>query len=99
MKRLQAAVHTAAHKCPALEGRRVSPHTFRHTTAMHMLQSGVDFTNIAMWLGHESLDTTHQYVEANVAMKRKALEKLEAPAYRRARFRPTDRLLSFLEGL
>jgi site-specific recombinase XerD len=59
-KRLRGAVSAAAAHCPSLRGKGVSPHTFRHTTAMHLLQSGVDITVIAMWLGHEGLQTTHQ---------------------------------------
>ncbi len=64
---------------PSLAERRISPHTIRHTTAMHLLQSGVDISVIALWLGHESPTTTHQYVEANLAMKEKALARLQDP--------------------
>ena len=64
---------------PSLKGKHVSPHTLRHTTAMHLLQSGVQSNIIALWLGHESTNTTHRYVEANLAMKEKALARLEAP--------------------
>jgi len=66
-KRLQAAVSFAAQRCPTLSGRRISPHTLRHTTAMHLLQSGVDITVIALWLGHESPATTHLYLEPTSA--------------------------------
>ena len=66
--RLRRAVRDAASKCASLSRRRVSPHTFRHTTAMHLLQSGVDITLIALWLGHESPVTTHIYVEADLKM-------------------------------
>ena len=64
---------------PSLRGRRISPHTLRHTTAMHLLQSGVDVTVIALWLGHESPATTHMYIEADLAMKKRALDKLAEP--------------------
>ena len=99
LKRLRVTVQAAAQRCPALKDRRVSPHTLRHTTAMHLLQSGVDITLIALWLGHESPATTHLYVEADLDMKRKALKKLEAPATSRPRFRVTENLLAFLDGL
>jgi site-specific recombinase XerD len=98
-KRLRGAVAAAASQCPSLRGKRVSPHTFRHTTAMHLLQSGVDITVIAMWLGHEGLQTTHQYVEANLAMKDEALSKLEEISIQKVRYRASDKLLQFLEDL
>jgi integrase/recombinase XerD len=98
-KRLRRAVRAAAGRCPTLQGRRISPHTFRHTTAMHLLQSGVDISVIALWLGHESPETTHHYIEANLAMKDKALSKLEGIAPPKVRYRATDKLLRFLDGL
>jgi integrase/recombinase XerD len=98
-KRLRGAVSGAATRCPSLRGKRVSPHTFRHTTAMHLLQSGVDITVIALWLGHEGLETTHQYVEANLAMKEEALSKLEEIPVQKIRYRASDKLLQFLEEL
>ena len=66
---------------------------------MHMLQAGVDITVIALWLGHESPTTTHRYVEADLAMKNRVLKTLQAPASTPLRYRPTDRLLKFLESL
>jgi len=66
---------------------------------MHMLQSGVDITVIALWLGHESPATTHMYVEADLAMKERAIRILQAPSVKTRRFQPTDKLLAFLEGL
>ncbi len=97
--RLRVAVATASTRCPSLAGRHVSPHTLRHTTAMHLLQSGVDITTIALWLGHEDPATTHTYIEADLAMKEAALRRLEDPAPASLRFRPNDRLLAFLEAL
>ncbi len=97
--RLRTAVQLAATRCPTLAGRRISPHTLRHTTAMHLLQSGVDLSVIALWLGHESMATTHLYVEADLAMKERALAKFPGPADKGRRFRATDRLLRFLDGL
>ncbi|MFC1601264.1 site-specific integrase [Candidatus Sumerlaeota bacterium] len=97
--RLRMAVGSAAAACPTLKGRRISPHTIRHTTAMHLLQSGVDITVIALLLGHESLETTHKYLEADLTMKEKALSKVHEPRTGRLRYRPSDRLLQFLESL
>lgn len=68
--RLLVAVRWAADACASLRGRRVSPHTIRHTTAMHLLQSGMNLASIALFLGHEDVQTTHGYVEADADMKR-----------------------------
>jgi len=97
--RLKLAVETASTCCPQLKRRRISPHVVRHATAMHMLQSGVDITVIALWLGHSSPTTTHMYIEADLAMKERALNMLQPPAVKQSRFRATDRVLAFLEGL
>ena len=97
--RLRLAVKKAAEQFPSLEKRQISPHTLRHTTAMHLLQSGVDITVIALWLGHESPVTTHMYVEADLAMKEKALQKLQDPSLKSVRYQASDSLLSFLESL
>lgn len=97
--RLREAVRSAARQCPTLNNRRISPHIIRHTTAMHLLQSGVDLTVIALWLGHENPATTHIYMEADIAMKRKALSKIQEPRHAPLRFQPTDKLLQFLESL
>jgi site-specific recombinase XerD len=98
-QRLDLAVRAAAEKHPQLLRRVISPHTFRHTTAMHLLQSGVDITVIALWLGHESLATTHTYIEADLAMKERALSKLRSPKTKSVRYRPPDQLLQFLQNL
>ena len=96
---IRKATDSARITCPSLTDKRVSSHTIRHTTAMHLLQSGVDLAVIALWLGHESIETTHVYVEADLAMKKKALDKL-SPAGRPARrFKPNDELMSFLAAL
>jgi integrase/recombinase XerD len=97
--RLNRAVATALKSCPSLRGKSISPHTIRHTTAMHLLQSGVDISVISMWLGHEDLSTTHQYIEADLAMKDDALKRLDAPKHKAVRFKARDSLLAFLEGL
>lgn len=98
-ERLRRAVTTAAAACPQLSGRDISPHTIRHSTAMHMLQAGVDITVIALWLGHESPSTTHIYVEADMKMKEAALSAIKPPEIRPARYRPPSRLLHFLQAL
>jgi integrase/recombinase XerD len=97
--RLKLAVTKAAKRYPELTKRHISPHTIRHSTAMHLLQAGVDLTVIALWLGHESTATTHMYVEADLAMKELALNAVRAPRIKSKRFRPTEGILAFLEGL
>ena len=98
-QRLDLAVARAAISQPSLAKKQVSPHTLRHTTAMHLLQSGVPFNVIALWLGHESPNTTHRYVEADLGMKQKALARLEAPDTRVRQFRASDSLMRFLQTL
>lgn len=98
-KRLAIAAKQAVMQCSTLQGKVVSPHVLRHTTAMHLLQSGVDLTVIALWLGHESPATTHLYMTADVNMKATALSKLQEPSVRRTRYKPSDKLLTFLENL
>jgi integrase len=66
---------------------------------MHLLQAGVDITVIALWLGHEDLATTHQYIEADLSMKEAALKRLDSPAATKTRFQAGDRLLAFLDTL
>jgi integrase/recombinase XerD len=96
---LRNATTTAAVACPSLASKRVSPHIVRHTTAMHLLQSGVDITVIALWLGHESTETTHQYIEADLATKERALATLPDAGKRLDRFKAADALLGFLASL
>ena len=98
-QRLALAVTAATPKVPSLRDRHISPHTIRHTTAMHLLQSGEPINGIALWLGHESPTTTHQYTEANLAMKEKALARMQDPETASRRFRASDSLLEFLKGL
>ena len=98
-QRLALAVKAATPAKPSLRDRHISPHTIRHTTAMHLLQSGEPIDGIALWLGHESPTTTHQYVEADLAMKEKALAQATKCKVIPKRYRPADRLLAFLESL
>lgn len=90
---------TAARSCPSMAGKRVSPHTLRHSTAMELLHHGVDQSVIALWLGHESVETTQIYIHADMRLKEKALASVAAPETRPGRFRPNDELLAWLEAL
>ena len=98
-QRLALAVTAATPAMPSLRDRHISPHTIRHTTVMHLLQSGEPIEGIALWLGHESPTTTHQYTEANLAMKEKALARMQDPDTASRRFRASDSLPEFLKGL
>jgi integrase/recombinase XerD len=89
----------AAVRCPTLRGKRVSPHVLRHSAAMELLAAGVDSSVIALWLGHESVNTTQIYLHAHLALKEAALARITPPNVRPGRFRPDDRLLAFLSAL
>jgi integrase/recombinase XerD len=85
--------------CPSLKTKQTTPHLLRHTTAVHLLQSGVDITVIALWLGHEQVETTQIYLAADMTIKERALARTaELPAHA-ARYRPQDKLLAFLQSL
>jgi len=92
-------VAKARETCPSLKEKRVSPHVLRHTAAMELLQAGVDHSVIALWLGHESPETTSIYLQANLALKEKILEKTRPLNVKAGRYRPTDKLLQFLKAL
>lgn len=92
-------VAVAAKHCTSLARKRVSPHVLRHTTAMDLLQGGVEQSVIALWLGHESIETTQIYLDANLELKEKMLEKITPPSGKPGRFRPDDKLLAFLKSL
>ena len=92
-------VELAARTCPTLKGKRVTPHVLRHSAAMQLLRNGVDRTVIALWLGHESVESTLMYVHADIQIKEQALAKTTPVAVSPSRYRPNDELLAFLEGL
>lgn len=96
---LREAVQRAIPLCPSLAHKKASPHVVRHTTAVHLLQAGVDTSVIALWLGHESLETTHVYLETDLTTKEQALSKVDPLGPNARRFKPNDTLLSFLESL
>lgn len=85
--------------CPSLRRKRVSPHVLRHTAAMDLLQHGVDRSVIALWLGHESVETTQMYLQASLEMKEQALAKTALLHVPMRRYRPADHLLAFLRSL
>lgn len=92
-------VATAAVTCPSLTRKRVSPHVLRHTTAMDLAHEGVDRSTLALWLGHQSPETTQIYLDANLEMKAKLLDKTTPPDSKPGRYRPDDKLLAFLKSL
>ena len=96
---LQQAVERAVNECPSLLDKKITPHVLRHTTATHLLQSGVDISVIALWLGHESIETTHIYLEADLATKERALNKLAPAGAEVPRFKAKDEVLAFLATL
>ncbi|MBV8330055.1 MAG: site-specific integrase [Verrucomicrobia bacterium] len=92
-------VAVARMKCASLVKKRVTPHLLRHTAAMELLQAGVDRSMIALWLGHESVETTQIYLNADLALKEAILAKTNPVNGKSGRYRPTDRVLSFLSSL
>lgn len=92
-------VMAARATCPSLKTKRVTPHVLRHTAAMELLQAGVDRSMIAIWLGHESLDTTQSYLDANLALKEAVLAKVQPIQSQPGKYRPDDQLLSYLKSL
>lgn len=92
-------VKLASEKCTTLKGKLVTPHVLRHSTAMQLLQNGVDRTIIALWLGHESVETTQMYIHADIKLKEQAMAKTKPVEVPAGRYRPKDELLAFLEAL
>ena len=89
----------AGRTCASLKRKKVSPHVLRHATAMDLLQNGVDRSVIALWLGHESVETTQMYLHADMRLKEQALSRTQPLNVRPGRYRPNDTLLAFLESL
>ncbi len=91
--------HAGAANCPSLNAKRVTPHTLRHSNAMLLRAKGVDIATIALWLGHESTQTTHIYEHADPKLKEQAIARTAALGTKPGRYRPSDALLAFLDGL
>jgi site-specific recombinase XerD len=89
----------AADRCPSITAKNVTPHTLRHTAAMALLKAGVDTSVIALWLGHETPDTTQVYLHADMTIKEQALARVHQPGTRPGRYRPPDTLLTFLDNI
>jgi integrase/recombinase XerD len=98
-RRLAHHQHAAAHACPSLNTKHLTAHVLRHTAAMRLLEAGVNTTVIALWLGHERVDTTAIYLHAHLEIKEKALARTTPPNIDTGRYRPNDPLLAFLEAL
>ena len=98
-RRLTKHLHLATESCPSLAHKNVTLHSLRHTAAMQLLQAGVDTTVIALWLGHERVDTTRVYLHADLALKERALARTKPPDTTPGRYQPPDTLLAFLEAL
>lgn len=98
-RRLAGYVEDATAVCPSLARKRVSMHVLRHSAAMRLLRAGVDTSVIALWLGHEQIETTQIYLHADLRIKERALERTAPITAKPGRFRPTDKLLAFLEAL
>lgn len=91
--------HLATPSCPSLKRKKITPHVCRHAAAMDLLHHGVDRSVIALWLGHESPETTQMYLHADMRLKEKALSRTESLGVKPTRYRPDDKLLAFLESL
>jgi integrase/recombinase XerD len=98
-RRLAKHIAQAAPRCPSLREKTVTLHTLRHTAAMQLLHAGIDTTVIALWLGHERVETTQIYLHADLALKEKALARTKPPDAKPGRYRPPDALLAYLEAL
>jgi len=97
--RLAKYVRIASAACPTLMQKSVTMHVLRHSAAMRLLRAGVDTSVIALWLGHENVETTQIYLHADLTLKERALERTKPAESRPGRFRPADKLLAFLEAL
>ncbi|MFC5099479.1 tyrosine-type recombinase/integrase [Kibdelosporangium philippinense] len=98
-RRVTKHARAATQACPTLTGKKISPHVLRHSTAMRLLNAGVDTTVIALWLGHESVATTQIYVHADLALKERALARTAPIEATPGRYQPTDTIMAFLDNL
>jgi site-specific recombinase XerD len=98
-RRLTKHAATATAACPSLAAKKITPHVLRHTAAMRLLHAGVDTAVIALWLGHEQIETTRIYLHADMALKEHALARTTPPNTKPGRYRPPDTTLAFLEAL
>jgi integrase/recombinase XerD len=98
-RRIALHVTTASATCPTLGKKNITCHVLRHSAAMRLLEAGVDPTVIALWLGHERVDTTAIYLHAHLGIKEQALDRARMPTAKPGRYCPTDKLLAFLESL
>jgi integrase/recombinase XerD len=98
-RRLAKSAAAAASSCPTLAEKRISPHVMRHSAAMRLVGAGVDIVTVALWLGHQNVATTQIYVHADLALKERALARTAPKDIPPGRYRPSDKLLAFLDGL
>jgi site-specific recombinase XerD len=98
-RRITKHATTAAQRCPSLQSKQLTPHNLRHTNAMQLLHAGVDTTLIALWLGHEDVRSTQIYIQSDMTIKERTLARTTQPSTTPGRYRPPDRLLTFLENL
>ena len=98
-RRLTRHTEAARRHCPSLTAKKITPHVLRHTAAMRLLHAGVDITVIALWLGHENINTTQIYLQADLALKQQALDRTTPPDTPPGRYQPSDQLIAFLEGI
>ena len=99
-KRLDLHITAAAASCPTLGAKNITPHTLRHTAAMRLLHAGIDVTVIALWLGHQSIETTQIYLHADMTIKEQALARTAPTGAQPGRYQPaSDELLTFLQRL
>jgi integrase/recombinase XerD len=98
-RRLAKYVALATRSCPTLGNKSVSPHVMRHSAAMRLIAAGVDIATVALWLGHQNVATTQIYVHADLALKERAIDRTAPKGIAPGRYRPSDKLLAFLDGL
>ena len=89
----------ASHECPSLLEKYISVPSFRHSVAMNLLQAGIDISTIAIWLGHNSIETTHKYMIADIELKRKAMEKVGSAGNSSYKYKPSADIMNFLNSL